>query len=122
MKGFDAERSEVPTPSLDAGSFGPSARKTGGERGIRTLGRGVTPTHAFQACRLNHSRISPRFRERQGYQPPRVPPHSPGFRACGPKTGGEGGIRTHGSLSTTTAFEAGRFNHSRTSPRNFLVG
>ena len=47
---------------------------------------------------------------------------SPGFRARGPETGGEGGIRTHGSLSTTTAFEAGRFNHSRTSPRNFLVG
>ena len=40
-----------------------------------------------------------------------------------PETGGEGGIRTHGSLSTTTAFEAGRFNHSRTSPRFFwLVG
>ena len=34
------------------------------------------------------------------------------------RAGGEGGIRTHGSLSTTTAFEAGRFNHSRTSPRS----
>ena len=32
--------------------------KDGGERGIRTLGR-VSPTHAFQACSLNHSDISP---------------------------------------------------------------
>ena len=32
--------------------------KVGGERGIRTLGR-VSPTHAFQACSLNHSDISP---------------------------------------------------------------
>src|SRR5947209_3819100 len=30
----------------------------GGERGIRTLGR-VSPTHAFQACALNRSAISP---------------------------------------------------------------
>src|ERR1041385_9121447 len=29
-----------------------------GESGIRTHG-GVTPTHAFQACSLNHSDISP---------------------------------------------------------------
>src|SRR6266850_4879238 len=36
-----------------------SGRKTGGERGIRTLGR-VSPTHAFQACSFNHSDISPR--------------------------------------------------------------
>ena len=62
--------SEGPTPSLDVSGFGPPARNAGGERGIRTLGRGVTPTHAFQACRLNHSRISPR-REQQGYQPPK---------------------------------------------------
>ena len=30
-----------------------------GESGIRTHG-GVTPTHAFQACSLNHSDISPK--------------------------------------------------------------
>ena len=35
------------------------------------------------------------------------------------RAGGEGGIRTHGTLSSTTAFEAGRFNRSRTSPRSF---
>src|SRR5215475_6333241 len=29
---------------------------------------------------------------------------------------GEGGIRTHGTLTSTTVFETARFNHSRTSP------
>src|SRR6202051_4427123 len=40
---------------------------TGGERGIRTLGR-VSPTHAFQACSFNHSDISPRECERVAYR------------------------------------------------------
>ena len=31
--------------------------------------------------------------------------------------GGEGEIRTRGTLSGTSAFEAGAFNHSATSPR-----
>ena len=34
------------------------ARLSGGESGIRTRGR-FNPTHAFQACDLNHSSISP---------------------------------------------------------------
>jgi hypothetical protein len=34
------------------------ASRLNGESGIRTHG-GVTPTHAFQACSLNHSDISP---------------------------------------------------------------
>ena|SRR5215472_3281630 len=33
------------------------------------------------------------------------------------KNGGEGGIRTPDTLSGMSAFEADRFNHSRTSPR-----
>ncbi len=32
------------------------------------------------------------------------------------KTGGEGGIRTHGTRKGSTVFETARFNHSRTSP------
>src|SRR6266851_3442012 len=32
------------------------------------------------------------------------------------RTGGEGGIRTHGTLTGSTVFETARFNHSRTSP------
>jgi hypothetical protein len=40
--------------------------RSGGERGIRTLGR-VTPTHAFQACAFNHSAISPSGRLVCGY-------------------------------------------------------
>ena len=39
-------------------SLAGSLCEIGGERGIRTLGR-VSPTHAFQACSLNHSDISP---------------------------------------------------------------
>src|SRR5689334_21745395 len=35
-----------------------SGLRLNGESGIRTHG-GVTPTHAFQACSLNHSDISP---------------------------------------------------------------
>jgi hypothetical protein len=33
------------------------------------------------------------------------------------KHGGEGGIRTHGTVSRTLAFEASTFNHSVTSPQ-----
>src|SRR5581483_902833 len=32
-------------------------------------------------------------------------------------SGGEGGIRTHGTRKGSTVFETARFNHSRTSPR-----
>jgi hypothetical protein len=31
-------------------------------------------------------------------------------------SGGEGGIRTHGTRKGSTVFETARFNHSRTSP------
>ena len=37
-----------------------SKLKNGGENGIRTHER-VSPLHAFQACALNHSAISPIF-------------------------------------------------------------
>jgi hypothetical protein len=33
------------------------------------------------------------------------------------ENGGEGGIRTHGTVSRTLAFEASTFNRSVTSPR-----
>ena len=35
-------------------------------------------------------------------------------------SGGEGGIRTHGTVARTTAFKAAAFNHSATSPNNLL--
>ncbi len=34
------------------------------------------------------------------------------------RNGGEGGIRTHGTVSRTLAFEASAFNRSATSPRS----
>ena len=40
----------------------------GGQSGIRTHGR-VSPTHAFQACSLNHSDICPEIVERNGRLP-----------------------------------------------------
>src|SRR5215204_3003773 len=43
--------------NLKISQTSPSA--SNGESGIRTHG-GVSPTHAFQACSLNHSDISPR--------------------------------------------------------------
>ena len=50
-------------------------------------------------------------------------PHGAGFlsRICvclvdARLAGGEGGIRTHGTLARTAVFETARFNHSRTSP------
>jgi hypothetical protein len=39
-----------------------------------------------------------------------------------PWCGGEGGIRTHGPIAGTHAFQACRFDHSRTSPRRFSQG
>ena len=36
--------------------------------------------------------------------------------------GGEGGIRTPDTRQGMSAFEADRFNHSRTSPRRTAVG
>ena len=37
-------------------------------------------------------------------------------------SGGEGGIRTHGPIAGTHAFQACRFDHSRTSPHRFSQG
>jgi hypothetical protein len=37
------------------------------------------------------------------------------------ESGGEGGIRTHGTVSRTLAFEASTFNHSVTSPATILA-
>jgi hypothetical protein len=37
------------------------------------------------------------------------------------ENGGEGGIRTHGTVPRTLAFEASTFNRSVTSPRSWQV-
>ena len=36
------------------------------------------------------------------------------------KNGGEGGIRTHGTLARTPVFKTGAFDHSATSPASFM--
>ncbi len=35
--------------------------------------------------------------------------------------GGEGGIRTHGTVAHTPHFECGAFDHSATSPKEFFA-
>src|SRR5258706_11317805 len=49
--------------------------EAGGERGIRTLGAGVTGTRDFQSRRFNHSRISPSLSWGCCAAPPRPPAH-----------------------------------------------
>src|ERR1043165_2513240 len=85
----------------------------GGEGGIRTHGT-VSRTQHFQCCQFSHSCTSP-IQEAGGRKQGDVtaswllPPASL-------SSGGEGGIRTHGTLAGTTVFETARFSHSRTSP------
>ena len=68
----------------------------GGEGGIRTRGT-VAGTHAFQACRLSHSRTSP-----QKYRTPFITVHAETLPDAKTGTsGGEGGIRTRGTLPYT---------------------
>jgi hypothetical protein len=46
-----------------------------------------------------------------------------GLHRCKPLIfGGEGGIRTHGTLTRTPDFESGTFDHSATSPKNGACG
>src|SRR5215472_10186010 len=53
---------------------GPDQNWYGGEGGIRTHGRGE-PTHAFQACALNHSATSPRWKQHYQFSRNRERPH-----------------------------------------------
>ena len=58
------------------------------------------------------------------------PPGTPKIRRCAAETlkrrhvrgilGGEGGIRTHGTVTRTPHFECGAFDHSATSPRSVV--
>src|SRR5205085_92996 len=74
-----------------------------GEGGIRTHGT-VPRTQHFQCCQFNHSCTSPNcgmwIAE---FNLSSIPQST--FRILKP-TGGEGGIRTHGGLSTTPVFES----------------
>jgi hypothetical protein len=63
----------------------------------------VKPTHAAREWLL----IQP-------FQQPRKTPRKGALFVAG----GEGGIRTHGTVTRTPDFESGPFDHSGTSPRN----
>ncbi len=97
-RGTTAPHGQVPSHPCPAASRSPrrepsvAARvartnRSGGERGIRTLGAGVTDTRDFQSRRISHSRISPQLEvrarsglaERVGFEPT-VPFEYNGFR------------------------------------------
>ena len=71
-------------------------------------------THAFQACSFGHSDTAPR--KDQFLLSLFAGAFFPTSRWDGGKNGGEGGIRTHGTLSGTLVFETRPFDHSGTSP------
>ena len=59
MRGvFVAEEDNCKNYYIERNNFSRPNKLSGGEGGIRTLGRGK-PTHAFQACALNRSATSP---------------------------------------------------------------
>ena len=91
-----------------------------GEGGIRTHGT-VSRTQHFQCCQFSHSCTSPNRHavgKAEGRNWSLWVPSLLSARCLPPTslTGGEGGIRTHGTREGTTVFETARFNHSRTSP------
>ena len=89
--------------------------KAGGEGGIQSrpnvgsfvLPPGGQPPRASASLRLPH----------EGGKPPSIPPVRifPSILSR-TKAGGEGGIRTHGTVASTRALQARRFDRSRTSP------
>src|SRR5215813_10713103 len=91
-----------------------------GEGGIRTHGT-VSRTQHFQCCQFSHSCTSPNRHavgKAEGRNWSLWVPSLLSARCLPPTslTGGEGGIRTHGTREGSTVFETARFNHSRTSP------
>ena len=112
-----------------------SSRKHGGEGGIRTHGP-LARSLGFSGDRRRSPPGS--MAERVGFEPTdrlhgqrfSRPPHSTtlapllvrrplrALRRLLPQNGGEGGIRTHGRVAPTHAFQACTFDHSVTSPLN----
>src|SRR6478752_2880759 len=97
---FSTYRREGPTrTTIESG--------VGGERGIRTLGTGLSRTHTFQACSLNHSDTSPQYAATQGCNPSQTPESNWKFyrdgrgRASWPvlALGRDGSGRHNGSLT-----------------------
>jgi hypothetical protein len=94
---------------------------------------GHSKSHSLKLLTLLHrGGQPPRNLPTRGTHPPvRIPPSglscSPTLSPLTPHVshlqyGGEGGIRTHGPIAGTHAFQACRFDHSRTSPHRFSRG
>ncbi len=92
--------------------------KKAGPKGVKALRAGLAPLRSAEPSL------------RYGYEPAlccgfESPPSTSIIKKAGPKgagffnDGGEGGIRTHGTLASTPHFECGAFDHSATSPSRF---
>ena len=125
---------EGPSPETLPGRLRTKPRKMAEREGFEPSMR--FRIHAFQACSLSHSDISPCHEPTRstGTGADRSPgvgsgsrsisapfvsnalrPHRPGCAFL--KNGGERGIRTLGGVTPTAVFETAAFNHSAISPR-----
>ena len=117
------------------------SRETARSRRVMAERVGFEPTDRLHGHRGSRETARSRrvMAERVGFEPTdrlhgqrfSRPPHSttlapllvrrlPGvFRLLLPRNGGEGGIRTHGRVAPTHAFQACTFDHSVTSPYKF---
>ena len=92
------------------------------DEGWHSKSRSRAPTEGARPLMSPHAgEYLPRDPPRSN--PPRpfamaIPTHTPSQPCRALFDGGEGGIRTHGPVAETHAFQACRFVHSRTSPRS----
>ena len=117
--------------SLRTDNSEPSTSLSGGEGGH-------SKSRPLKPARASTEGASPLVGSPRGGHIPRdpsvrIPPSRPSFSPTllplalhasrfTSSVGGEGGIRTHGPIAGTHAFQACRFDHSRTSPRRFSRG
>ena len=105
--------------SSTAGPGDPAAHRTDRLPLLPSGPGGVHRVLSHRAQPLVHIQHSLKARDTCGVSPPSINLETP-KRAGGShevRYGGEGGIRTHGRVTPTHAFQACRFGHSRTSPR-----
>src|SRR5215469_14880820 len=87
--------------------------------GAPALAHALRPRRPLRRPSSTHASVKGRDRQPECWFKPDLPAS---FWKMGPRnSGGEGGIRTHGTVSRTLAFEASTLNHSVTSPRWFQL-
>lgn len=140
LRATNGQRPSHPLPRSQKAKTGRRPQKTGGGGGIRTLDT-VSRIQHFQCCAFSHSATPPTTNptatadshsgthpdlRRSTHQPAQMDWPDSGamtgrkLSSRSSQTGGEGGIRTHGTVTRTSVFETDRFSHSRTSPENLF--